>query len=231
LFFERDEVLTRAGRPCSVFSAYRDAWRERLEARYVAASPVRKYTGALALPPARDVPTLEQMGFKCGTRQKLLLPTGMSDSRVRLRDFLSRVDRYHEQREYPALKGPSHLSVHSRFGIVSIRELVAAASSDQGPGAQTWLSELIWREFYFMILHHHPRIVNRAFRAELDAIRFPNREDWFQAWCEGRTGYPAMRQINEIGYMHNRVRMVVASFPVKDLRVDWRWVSATLRAN
>ncbi len=166
------------------------------------------------------------MGFERSNLGELRLPTGTSGGRTWFRDFLSRMDRYHERRDYPALKGPSYLSVHLRLGTVSIRELVAAALSRDGPGASTWLSELIWRA-YFMILHHHPRVVSHAFHAQFDGIRFPNREDWFLAWCQGRTGYPlvdaAMRQINGTGYMHNRLRMAAASFLVKDLRVDWRW--------
>ena len=102
-----------------------------------------------------------------------------------------------------------------------------AARQRDSEGARTWLSELIWRDFYFMILYHHPQVVEHAFRAELDHVRFSNREEHFRAWCEARTGYPlidaAMRQINQTGYMHNRLRMVSASFLVKDLHVDWRW--------
>jgi deoxyribodipyrimidine photo-lyase len=134
---------------------------------------------------------------------------------------------YHERRDYPAVKGPSYLSVHLRFGTISVREIARAAWSAHSEGAATWLSELIWRDFYFMILHYHPRVVEHAFKAELDAIPFPNDERLFRAWCEARTGYPlvdaAMRQINQSGYMHNRLRMVTASFLVKDLHVDWRW--------
>jgi deoxyribodipyrimidine photo-lyase len=132
--------------------------------------PVEQYAGSLARAPAGHVPTLEQIGFERGNLRELHLPTGTSGGRTWLRDFLSRIDRYHEQRNYPALKDPSYLSVHLRFGTLSIRELAVAAWTRGGPGAQNWLSELIWREFYFMILHHHPRVVNHAFRAEFDSI-------------------------------------------------------------
>jgi len=227
VIFETDEVLSRDGRPFSVFSAYKNAWLERLAPLCTAAYAVQDYASSLARPLAGHVPTLEEMGFERSNLRELRLPTGTSGGKAWFRDFLSRLDRYHERRNYPALKGPSYLSVHLRFGTVSIREFAAAASSHGGPGAQAWLSELIWREFYFMILHHHPRVVSHAFRSQYDGIRFPNREDWFQAWCQGRTGYPlvdaAMRQINLTGYMHNRLRMVAASFLVKDLSVDWRW--------
>jgi deoxyribodipyrimidine photo-lyase len=117
--------------------------------------------------------------------------------------------------------------VHNRFGTISIRELVSIALAEAGPGAQTWLSELIWRDFYFQILYHHPRVVRSAFKPGYDAIRWPNDDALFAAWREGRTGYPivdaAMRQLNSTGYMHNRLRMIAASFLTKDLHVDWRW--------
>jgi deoxyribodipyrimidine photo-lyase len=143
--------------------------------------------------------------------------------------------RYRETRDFPGIRGPSYLSVHLRFGTVSIRRLARIAwqvmQSDPGAaeGARTWLSELIWREFYFQILHHHPHVQTRAFRPEYDAIQWesgPQADALFAAWCEGRTGYPlidaAIAQIRASGYMHNRLRMVVASFLCKDLGIDWR---------
>jgi len=133
---------------------------------------------------------------------------------------------YHERRDFPALRGPSYLSVHLRFGTISIRALAREAWQAANRGAAVWLSELIWRDFYFMILYHHPRVVAHAFHPEYDAIAFPNDPALFGAWCGARTGYPlvdaAMRQLNTTGYMHNRLRMVAASFLVKDLHVDWR---------
>ena len=177
--------------------------------------------------PPSPLPTLEQLGFQRTNLKALRLPTGVSGARALLDDFCGRMARYHERRDYPAVKGPSYLSVHLRFGTISIRELARAARSDGSKGAAVWLSELIWRDFYSMILYHHPRVASHAFKPELDAIAFPNDERLFRAWCEGRTGYPlvdaAMRQINQSGYMHNRLRMVTASFLVKDLHVDWRW--------
>jgi deoxyribodipyrimidine photo-lyase len=141
------------------------------------------------------------------------------------------VARYREARDYPAVKGTSYLSAHLRFGAISIRMLAAAArkAANEGAadGANTWLSELIWRDFYFMVLHHNPHVVGHAFKREYEHIAFPNDKALFAAWCEGRTGYPivdaGMRQLNHSGYMHNRLRMIVASFLVKDLHCDWRW--------
>ena len=143
------------------------------------------------------------------------------------------MDHYHVARDYPAVKGPSYLGVHLRFGTVSIRQLAAAAHqlSLQGmQGASVWLSELAWRDFYMQILAHFPHVAQSAFKPEYDAIKWEHgkhAEALFAAWCEGRTGYPlvdaAMAQINQSGYMHNRLRMVVASFLTKDLGIDWRW--------
>ena len=116
--------------------------------------------------------------------------------------------------------------MHLRFGTISIRELVRFALSQPGPGAQTWLSELIWRDFYQMLLYHYPNVVGHAFKDKYDKIKWPGSESHFLAWCSGQTGYPlvdaAMRQLNQTGYMHNRLRMVSASFLVKDLQIDWK---------
>jgi deoxyribodipyrimidine photo-lyase len=142
--FEKHEALTRDRRPFSLFTAYRNAWLQRLTPFYVAAYPVEKYAASVA--PER-IPTLEEMGFERSNLRELRLPTGTSGGRTWFGDFLSCMDRYQERRDYPALRGPSYLSVHLRFGTVSIRELVVAAFSLHGPGARTWLSELIWREF------------------------------------------------------------------------------------
>lgn len=144
-----------------------------------------------------------------------------------LLDFEGRIDRYRETRDYPSLKGPSYLSVHLRFGTVSIRQLARFAWSRGGAGAEAWLSELIWRDFYFQILHHHPGIADgHAFKPEFEHLPFSGGKPLFDAWRDGHTGYPlvdaAMRQLNQTGYMHNRLRMVTASFLVKDLLVDWR---------
>ena len=227
VIFEKEEVLTREGRPFSVFTPYKRAWLERAQETNLGAFPIEQRNSRLAPRSELDIPSLEALGFQRTNLRELGLPTGTSGGRAWFQEFLTRIDRYHERRDYPALRGPSYLSAHLRFGTVSIRELVREAAARGTPGAQTWLSELIWREFYCMILYHHPQVVGRAFRPEFDRIQFPDREDYFLAWCQGRTGYPlvdaAMRQINQTGYMHNRMRMVVASFLVKDLQVDWRW--------
>jgi hypothetical protein len=185
-------------------------------------------TGSLV----RDLPLLqlEDIGFRRTDLDALGVVTGMSGAARLLARFKRRIDRYHAQRDFPAVKGTSHLSTHLRFGTVSIRQLAGYAWRLGGSGALAWLSELIWRDFYHQILHHHPQVVDHAFRPEYDRIhweRGAHAQARFQAWCEGRTGYPlvdaAMHQLNETGYMHNRLRMVSASFLIKDLGIDWRW--------
>ena len=231
--FERDEVLSRAGRPFAVFTPYRNAWLEALEPSRVRGHPVDRHADALAAPPARlagPVPSLAAMGFRQTDLKALRVATGMSGGTALFEGFRERIDRYRDARDFPAAGGTSQLSVHLRFGTVSIRELVAYAHErslhPEGTGAATWLSELIWREFYSQILWHHPRVVAHAFKPEYDALRFPDDPEAFAAWREGRTGYPivdaAMRQLRDTGYMHNRLRMIAASFLVKDLLVDWR---------
>jgi deoxyribodipyrimidine photo-lyase len=233
VIFERDEILTRSGTPFSVFTPYRSAWLAALTPGHLASYANADYAGAPAAPPAKldnGVPTLEAMGFAATNLKALGVRTGMTGGATLFREFRRRIDRYRDARDYPAVKGPSYLSVHLRFGTVSIRELAAFAHARSleagGEGAATWLSELIWREFYAQILWHHPHVVTGAFKPAYDALAFPNDPHRFDAWCKGATGYPivdaAMRQLNATGYMHNRLRMIAASFLVKDLLVDWR---------
>ncbi len=229
--FERSEVLTGAGTPFSVFTPYKNAWLKKLTPFYLKPYPSAQYASALAAPGAagtldKAMPTLADLGFEPTNLGALKVPTGESGARALLADFEPRMKHYKATRDFPSVKGPSYLSVHLRFGTVSIRRLAALAHARAGEGAQTWLSELIWRDFYFQVLHHHPHVVERAFRPEYDAVVFDNDPALFAAWCEGRTGYPivdaALRQLNQTGYMHNRLRMIAASFLVKDLHVDWK---------
>jgi deoxyribodipyrimidine photo-lyase len=224
--FEGEEVLTASGTPYSVFTPYKNAWLKTLTPFYLRAYPVDVYADRLAAQ-STPIPDLRALGFSPTNLAELKLPTGMSGGAQLLDDFLQRIDRYQETRDFPALKGPSYLSVHLRFGTVSIRQLAAAAWQQGGRGAQTWLSELIWRDFYHQILWHRPDVASgHTFKPQYDALPWPNPPGHFEAWCEARTGYPlvdaAMRQLNQTGYMHNRLRMVTASFLTKDLLVDWR---------
>ncbi|MCW5574578.1 MAG: deoxyribodipyrimidine photo-lyase [Burkholderiales bacterium] len=230
VIFEKDEVLTQGGAPYSVFTPYKNAWLKKLEPFFLKAYPVEAHASRLARAAGdADPPTLADIGFGSTDLGSLGIAGGAAAARKLLADFLPRMDRYRETRDFPAKKGPSYLSVHLRFGTISVRELARIAwqaARGGSAGAATWLSELVWRDFYFMILHHHPQVVSGAFRPAYDAIRWPNDPALFAAWCEGRTGYPivdaAMRQLNRTGYMHNRLRMIAASFLVKDLLVDWR---------
>ena len=228
VIFEKDEVLTQAGRPFTVFTPYKNAWLKKLDESYLNAYPVEKYLRHLIKANGMtELPSLESMGFRETNLLALGIKPGMSGARATLKDFLPRMAGYKERRDFPGTKGVSYLSVHNRFGTISIRELARTASAEHNQGAGTWLEELIWRDFYFNILYHFPHVTERAFKAEFAGLKFENDKYKFQAWCEARTGYPivdaAMRQINETGFMHNRLRMIVASFLVKDLLIDWRW--------
>jgi deoxyribodipyrimidine photo-lyase len=232
--FERSEVLTLNASPFSVFTPYKNAWLKKLSTQDLAPFAVAEHAAALASRPAREagVPTLADIGFEPTNLHSLRLPAGPAGAQELLADFLQRIDDYENTRNFPAVKGPSYLSTHLRFGTVSIRQLAREAHmrvEGGSRGAEVWLSELIWRDFYHQILHHHPRVATQAFKAPYDHITWERGKaanELFAAWCEARTGYPlvdaAMQQINQTGYMHNRLRMVVASFFTKDLGLDWR---------
>ena len=241
VIFEQDELLTLAGQPFSVFTPYKNACMKRLAEAdgpfFLKPYPIEKYAARLAPPALKpdEIPSLAELGFRATNLHALQITPGMSGAAALLENFLPRIGHYEDARNFPALKGPSYLSVHLRFGTISIRTLARAAyqALHQGAdasGAAVWLSELVWRDFYFMILYHHPHVAQRAFKPDYDAIHWesgPHAESLFQAWCAGHTGYPlvdaAMLQLNQSGYMHNRLRMVAASFLIKDLGVDWRW--------
>lgn len=236
LIFERREVLTLGGTPYSVFTPYKNAWLKKVDDFYLRPYPVQNHGAALAALPAdcrTGVPALGDIGFAPTNLAELKIPTGSLGGSHLFDDFMARIDQYHAMRDFPAVKGPSYLGVHLRFGTVSIRRLAGSAlrlQAQGSPGAAVWLSELIWRDFYAQILSNFPHVAERSFKSPYDAIAWeqgPAAEALFLAWCEGRTGYPlvdaAMAQINQTGYMHNRLRMVTASFLVKDLGIDWRW--------
>jgi deoxyribodipyrimidine photo-lyase len=231
VIFERSELLTGAGKPYAVFTPYKNAWLKKVDAFYLRAYPVARYAEALASHAlAQGVPSLADIGFQdAGLAEHL----AADKAEALFEDFLHRIDRYDQARDFPAVKGPSYLSVHLRFGTVSIRRLAREAWQRMAAGergAEVWLSELIWRDFYHQVMHHWPHAMGGAFRPEYDKIVWeqgPEAERLFGAWCRGETGYPlvdaAMHQLNSTGYMHNRLRMVTASFLIKDLGVDWRW--------
>ena len=248
VIFERREILTGGGTPYGVFTPYKNAWLKALRAHPQVLDDCGSDAGTPTLAGApgspwklgRPVPALDEFGFsaKVATQQDDPgLRPGTLGGEALLDEFLDRLDDYDATRDFPAQPGPSHLGIHLRFGTLSLRRLVALASQrieGGSRGAQTWLSELIWRDFYHQVLFHHPHVVGHAWRAGCDAIRWERgeqAEEHFAAWCDGRTGYPlvdaGMRQLAATGYMHNRLRMITASFLTKDLGVSWQRGEAT----
>jgi len=212
VIFDGDEVVKNDGSPYTVYTPYMRKWYETLKPFHLKAYPTKKYFGYLVKTENFKMPLLKEIGFE---KNDLEIPG------TNYEDFIK---DYAEKRDSPGIKGTSRIGLHLRFGTVSIRELAITAN---GYKEKTWLNELIWREFYMMILDHFPKTMDHAFRPEYDNIKWINDEKQFKAWCDGETGFPlidaGMRELNATGYMHNRVRMVVASFLTKDLLVDWRW--------
>jgi deoxyribodipyrimidine photo-lyase len=226
VIFEGEELSTQSGTPFKVYTPYKKAWLKEL-------NPVHHHNHSPKLNrllPAKHLKnyqrdwTLKKLGFESA---ELWLPSGETGAAKQLKQFLPHLTNYDQNRDYPSLPhGTSGLSVHLRFGTLSIRSLVRLALDIPGSGAQTWLSELIWRDFYQMILDRFPYVVKGCFKKEYDRIQWPGHNTHFNAWCDGQTGFPlidaAMRSFEQTGWMHNRLRMVVASFLTKDLLVDWR---------
>jgi deoxyribodipyrimidine photo-lyase len=215
VIFEKDEVLKDDGKPYTVFTPYSRKWKTKLNTFYLKPYPTEKYFNNFYKTEASKLPLLESIGFK---------PTNISIPSSNVSDEL--IKKYHEQRNFPAVAGTSKLGVHLRFGTISIRKLAQRALALN----ETYLNELIWRDFYHMILWHFPHAAKNAFKKEYDNIVWRNNEEEFKKWCEGKTGYPivdaGMRELNATGYMHNRVRMITASFLTKHLLIDWRWGEA-----
>lgn len=227
VIFEKDEVLGKSGQPIKVYTPYRNAWRAALTEEDCDPYPCEAHFSKLAKLPGniQSHPwKLSDLGFK---ETDLRWPGGAKAGRAVFDEFLTRIKDYGESRDYPGIEGTSRISVHLRFGTVSIRKLVRDALDSGSAGAEKWVDELIWREFYNMILHHFPHTEKRPFQSQYDGVEWRRDRKPFEAWCEGRTGYPivdaGMRQLNQTGYMHNRLRMITASFLTKDLRIDWKW--------
>jgi len=236
VIFERREILTQSGKPYGVFTPYLRAWLARLETTPFSTANKKEALRALAARPVHyqsSVPALATLGFADVAPAIPNIPAGATGANQLLASFWERMDHYDQTRNFPSIEGPSYLGAHLRFGTVSIRHLVALAMQrriEGSTGGATWLSELVWRDFYFQILANFPHVVCGAFKPDYDLIEWEHgatAQKYFTAWCEGRTGYPlvdaAMAQINQTGYMHNRLRMVAGSFLVKHLGIDWRW--------
>jgi deoxyribodipyrimidine photo-lyase len=214
VIFDQDEVIKDDGTPYTIFTPYSKKWKLRLTDAHTKAYPSEKHFDQFKRSSALPFPELSDLGF---SHPDVSFPERVIKRAV--------IRNYKEDRDFPGKEGTSRLSVHLRFGTVSIRNLVRVALSTN----ETWLNELIWREFYHMILWHFPE-TEKSFKPAYDRIEWRNDPDEFQAWCEGRTGYPivdaGMRELNTTGHMHNRVRMIVASFLTKHLLIDWRWGEA-----
>ena len=213
VIFEKNEVLKDDGKPYTIFTPYSRKWKANLKEEDLREYSIEKYSGNLVQKQQEEaLITLEEMGF---------------ESKV-LHDFPDRIAKneilknYHLSRNFPAVKGTSKLSLHLRFGTISIRKLALIAREQN----ETYLNELIWRDFYQMIIFHFPKSAENSFKTQYDKIIWEKNEVHFDSWCTGKTGYPivdaGMRELNATGFMHNRVRMVVASFLTKHLLLDWR---------
>lgn len=216
VIFQYGEVLKDDGTPYTVFTPYSRKWKARLKEEGIPRFPSGTLLGNfLKEAPRQPSISLEEMGF---SRSSLLIPP-MSVPQGLIRN-------YDKTRDFPAIQGTSRLGVHFRFGAISIRDKARKALELN----ETFLNELIWRDFYAMILAHFRHVVSGPFKKAYEAIEWRNNQAEFEAWCEGRTGYPivdaGMRELKATGYMHNRVRMITASFLTKHLLIDWRWGEA-----
>ena len=216
VIFEKEEVVKDDGKPYTVFTPYSRKWKAKLNAFYLKSYPTQEYYFNFYKQAPQLIPSLEQMGF-----HKTAMPFPSSKAKDEM------ITKYTEQRNFPSIEGTSKLGVHLRFGTISIRQL-ANHVKDMN---ETFLNELIWRDFYHMILWNFPHVgINKSFKKEYDFIQWRNNETEFEQWCNGQTGYPivdaGMRELNTTGFMHNRVRMIVASFLCKHLLIDWRWGEA-----
>lgn len=216
VIFEKDEVMKDDGLPYTVFTPYSRKWKAKLQPQDHASYDTTSHIQQFLSIPAKAIPSLASMGFE---DLDIDFPVSIVNKDI--------VKQYKDKRDYPSIPGTTRLSVHLRFGTISIRELVRTVKDL----SESYLNELIWREFYMMILWNFPSVgQGRSFKAQYDRIEWRNNEVEFKKWCEGKTGYPivdaGMRELNETGFMHNRVRMIVASFLCKHLLIDWRWGEA-----
>jgi deoxyribodipyrimidine photo-lyase len=215
VIFEKGEVVKDDGKPYTVFTPYSRKWKAALKPYFLKSYPTEKYFDRFVKTPPLALPSLADIGF---------LPVQAEFPERVIRQSI--IEQYDQQRNFPAVRGTTRLSVHLRFGTVSIRKLAQVAVKKN----EAWLNELIWRDFYHMILWHFPHIETRAFKPAYEKVAWRNDAGEFQRWCAGQTGYPivdaGMRELNATGFMHNRVRMIVASFLTKHLLIDWRWGEA-----
>ena len=215
VIFEKDEVVSDLGKPYRVYTPFKNKWRQKLNDFFLKAYPVERYSKNFLKVAPFPVPSLEDIGF---TKSSIAFPSSNIDEKE--------IAIYDQVRDFPAKASTSKLSIHLRFGTVGIREIATVAASLN----ETWLNELIWREFFMQILHHYPLVTESAFNSSLNNFPWRHDESDFKRWCLGMTGYPlvdaGMREMNATGYMHNRVRLVTASFLTKHLLLDYKWGEA-----
>lgn len=215
VIFEHNEVVKKDGTPYTIYTPYSAAWKQKLSNQTLTQYPCEDMLSHLYKSKPTEIPTLESIGF---TMNSTCSPTPIIPKNI--------IQQYHATRDIPGIQGTTRLGIHLRFGTVSIRSMVHIALQFN----QTWLNELIWREFFISILYHFPRVEHNNFKSQYDAIAWRNNEFEFEQWCTGNTGYPivdaGMRELNTTGFMHNRVRMITASFLTKHLLIDWQWGEA-----
>ena len=215
VIFEKSEVMKSDGTPYTIFTPYSRKWKEKFNQQTLLNFPSELYFSSFYKCIEFPIPSLKQIGFE---NTSLDFPElNITEERIR---------NYQDTRNLPSVEGTAQVSVQLRFGTLSVRDLVKLALEWN----ETWLNELIWREFFMMILFHFPNVVSESFKKKYDKIQWRNNEREFELWCKGETGYPivdaGMRQLNETGLMHNRVRMITAGFLCKHLLIDWRWGEA-----
>ncbi|MFM9943661.1 MAG: cryptochrome/photolyase family protein [Bacteroidia bacterium] len=215
VIFEKDEIVKDDGTPYTVFTPYSKKWKAKLNDFYLNPYPTEKYVSNFYKTDVLSGISLGQLGF---TESETQFPPKQTSQNL--------IKNYEQNRDIPSIEGTSRLSMHFRFGTISIRQKVAKALAV----SEKWLNELIWREFYMSILFHFPQVVTTAFKPNYDRIEWINNTEHYEKWCCGKTGYPivdaGMRELNATGFMHNRVRMITASFLTKHLLIDWRWGEA-----
>ena len=228
VLFEKAEILTQSNKPYTVFTPYKNNHLKKLAEEGIHLYDCDMYKSNFAKFSYKSIPTLEELQFEKTNLEDFNIPSGTSGGKKLLEKFNNNIKYYSSNRNYPFIRGVSYLSVHNRFGTLSIRHLAKMAIEADNDGSATWLNELIWRDFYFQIVANFPHVSeNKSFKPQFENLQFENDINKFEAWKNGLTGFPiidaAMKQINQTGYMHNRLRMIVSSFLVKDLLIDWRW--------
>lgn len=235
--FEKKEILSKTGNPYTVFSPYKKTWYEKFFSTYSVNLPAKKidFSKKILKIPDNEIflfPTLNEIGFSTKNTLPSIIKTGSSGAKIHLDEFLEKIDLYKSERDFPSINGTSYLSVHMRFGTISIRKVITKvldnnkSFEDLTEGSLAWLSELVWREFYMQILFNFPHVNNGCFKKNYDCINWVSSKSLFNSWTNGQTGFPiidaGMRQLNQTGFMHNRLRMLTASFLTKDFGINWQ---------